>query len=163
MAFTDDLVYDNFKGLLMRSSEPDLNASTAIRIMLVMTNTTCGNTSDDGVTLTNGFTTLDEFDGSGYTKFTGDANGGILLDSLVVTTDATLKAGKLDAADEVTAALGSGARLIAGIVVFRKVTNFANSIPYFYIHSGFPALGHDPAGGTLTFNWNANGILNITS
>lgn len=119
-----------------------------IRILLVMTNSTADTETDK--TTISGFTTLDECDGSAYVRkaFTGE----------VVNQDTPNARAELDADDVVWTALGNGTRQVQGAVIFRFITNDADSIPIAYIDFG---ANLNPAGGNVTIQWNAEGILQV--
>ena len=138
------------------AGELDLNADD-IRLMLLMTNTSV----DDGggqedVTTVGGFTTLDEFDGTGYTQNVG----GQTLDNEAVAADNANDRGEFAADAETFAALGNGTRQIAGGLVIKWITDQASSMPIIFIDTGgFPL---NPNGGDLVFQWNAEGIIQAT-
>jgi hypothetical protein len=122
-------------------------ASLDVRAALLMTNTT-GDTDVDAEFIDD-ITTLDEFDGSGYSRQA--------LDSEALNVDAANNRVELDAADEVFSTLGNGTRQIAGILLYIHVTNDTDSPVVAWIDSGgFPL---HPDGGDLTITWNAEGIL----
>lgn len=120
-----------------------------IRMALVMTNTTADTETDKA--LMNAFSTLDEFDGSGYTRevFTNEA----------VNQDTPNNRSELDADDATFGALGSGTRSIQGAIIYKHVTNDGDSIPIAYIDLT-PAF--NPGGGTVTVSWDAQGIIQFT-
>jgi len=121
-----------------------------IRVAAVMTNTTCD--TEEDVALMNGFTTLDEMDGANYAR--------IALLNEVVNTDNTNDRGEFDADNITWSSLGAGTRDVAGLVVYKHVTNDTDSVPICYIDSGgFPFTAN---GGDLTIQWNAEGILQAT-
>lgn len=130
-----------------------LNLATSdMRLILCMTNTTA-DTEKDKQTIS-GFTTLDEYDGSGYSRpvLTGEA---------VNQDDPNLRA-EFDANDlaPAWAALGAGTRQAQGMILYKHVTNDADSIPIAWIDSGgFPFAGN---GLPVSITWNAEGILQLT-
>jgi|SRR5688572_3980037 len=126
-------------------------ATQDMRIMLVMTNTTAD--TDQDAEFIASITTLDQMDGANYTA------GGVALASEAVNEDAANNRAEFDAADTVFANLGAGTRNVAGIVLYRFVTNNADSPVIAYIDSGFPYTAN---GATLTIQWNAEGILQAT-
>ena len=138
----------------------DLDFDTAdLRAILVMTNTTADTEKDK--TTVGAYTTLDEFDGSGYTA----AAGGVTLDGEAVVLDAggSNRAG-VDATDEAFGNLGLGTRQVAGILVIRFVTNQSSSIPLFWIDTtsgGTTSFPFWTNGGSVTVTWNAAGIAYI--
>lgn len=141
--------HTNFKrGLL--EGEFDLNATDDIRVALLMTNTT-GDTEED-VTTISGITTLDEFDGSGYTRQA--------LASEAVVADNPNDRGEFDATDATFSSIGAGTRQIAGALVYKHVTNDTDSVPMAWIDDGgFPITAN---GGDLVIQWNAEGIIQTT-
>lgn len=141
-------VYTNAKRALL-AGELDLDAHD-IRVMLVMTNTTAD--TEEDVSTISAFTTLDEFNGSGYARqaLTGEA----------VTADNPGNFGKFDANDAAFGTLGAGARNIQAALVYRHITNDSDSIPIAFVDSGgFPFTAN---GSTFTIQWNSGGILQLT-
>ena len=142
----------NFKALLMKAGVDLDAAGDSIRASLHMTNTSID--TEEDVTVNSGFTTSDEFDGSGY------AAGGQVLDNQIVNTDNANDRGEFNADDEVFATLGNGTRQIAGTLIYKFNTTWADSIPLAWIESGgFP---FDPNSGNVTLQWNTEGIIQTT-
>lgn len=130
--------------------EIDLDAPNDIRALLVMTNTTADTEQDDHFIGDIG--TLDEMDGANYVRkaLTGET----------VNQDDANNRAEFDAADVTWTALGAGARSIAGVVIFKFVTNDADSVLLAYIDTGgFPIAAN---GGDITITWNAEGIVQAT-
>jgi hypothetical protein len=126
-------------------------ATDDIRVALVMSNTTC-DTEDDANTFAN-FTTVDEFDGSGY------ASPGIALASKVINEDVGNNRAEGDAADIDFGALGNGTRQIQAAIVYKFVTSLSASKPIAYLDgSGLPS---NPNGATFVLRFDAEGILQI--
>lgn len=143
-------VFDNAKELLLKGDLDFDEAGHDIRVMLCMTNTTA-DTEKDKATIS-GFTTLDEMDGANYVRKA--------LANQLVSEDNPNNRGEFDADNVVWTALGAGTRQVAGIVVFRFVTNDTDSIPIAWIDTGgFPFTAN---GGDVTVQWNAEGILQLT-
>lgn len=120
-----------------------------VRAMLVMTNTTV-DTEVDAANLA-AFTTLDEYNGSGYSR--------PALASEVVNTDTTNHRAELDAADfTFGTAVGAGSRQAQGMLIYVRVdgTN-ANDYPVAYIDTGgFPFAG---TGSPVTVTVDAEALL----
>lgn len=133
------------------AGELDLNAHD-IRVALLMTNTTADTENDGKTTISGGtgFTTLDEFDGSGYVRKA-------LANEAVNKDDANDRA-EFDADDVTWTALGAGTRSIAGILVYRHVTTDADSVPIAWLEFATPKT---PDGSDLTVQWNAEGLLQL--
>lgn len=126
-------------------------ASDDIRVLLVMTNTTA-DTEVDANTFAD-FTTLDQFDGSGY------SSPGLALASKVINEDAGNDRAEGDAADLDFGALGNGTRQIQAAIVFKFVTNLNASKPLAYLDGlGFPS---SPGGATVVLRFDAEGILQV--
>jgi hypothetical protein len=147
-----NFMYTPAKSRLL-SGDLDLNAHD-IRVAIVMTNTTADTEQDASVM--DDFTTLDEYDGSGYARqaLAGEA----------VNTDAANNRGEFDANDIQFAALGAGTRQAAALLVYRHVDGTdPNDQPIAYIDttspSVFPFAGN---GGDVDVAWNAEGILQLT-
>jgi len=143
-------VYDNAKEQLLLGT---IDFSTDdIRVALLMTNTTA-DTEKSAATVA-GFTTDDDFDGSGYTA------GGAALAGEAVSEDGANNRGEFDATDLTFSSLGAGTRNIQGALVYKFVTSFSASIPIAWIDTGgFPVTAN---GGDITITWNAEGILQLT-
>lgn len=130
--------------------EIDLGSGGAtLRLALVMTNTTAD--TEDDVNNMGAFSTLDDYDGSGYSRAT--------IDSQVVNEDAANNRAEFDAADEVFSTIGAGTRSIEGAILYKFVTNDAGSTPIAWIDDFTNFNGN---GGNITFQWNAEGILQFT-
>lgn len=142
-----DFVFTEAKRALL-AGELDLNAHD-IRVALCMTNTNA-DTEEDANFL--GDLTLDEVDGANYVRKA--------LNGEAVNEDTGNDRADFDADDVTWTALGAGTRNVAGALVFRHVTNDADSVPIAWIDSGgFPFT---LSGGNLTITWNASGILRLS-
>ena len=143
-------VYTIAKAGLMNGSI-DLDTHD-IRAMLVMTNTTAD--TENTKTTISGFTTLDEFDGAGYTRqaLTGESVG----------ADNTNNRGEFTADTFTFTNLSAGTRSIAGVVLFRYITTDADHIPIAYIDtSGSVTFPITPTGGSLIIAANAEGFIQV--
>lgn len=120
-----------------------------LRIVPCMTNTTV-DTERDAKDSVSDFTTLDEFDGSGY------STGGLALDTQAVNIDDANDRAEFDAADEVVATLAAGTRAIDGILLISFITSLNASLPIFWLEF---AADQTPGGGQFTFVFNAEGIV----
>lgn len=142
-----DLVYTyGLSGLM--DGTIDLNTHD-IRVRLVMTNTTCD--TEEDTTFMDQFTTLDTMDGANYVDK-------VLANESVTAVTASDR-GKFDADDVTWTALGVGTRNVLAAVVYRFVTDDTDSIPIFYIDSGFSApTGVAANGGDFKVTWHADGI-----
>ena len=132
------------------AGEIDLNAHD-IRVALLMTNTTA-DTENDAINTVANFTTLDEFDGSGYTS------GGVALANEAVNKDDANDRAEFDADDATFTTIGAGTRAIQGALVYKFVTALSSSIPICFVD--FPA-DVTADGSTLVVQWNAEGILQL--
>lgn len=142
-----NFVYNEAKNQLLRGGIDFTSAD--MRVLLVMTNTTA-DTEDDANTI-GGFTTLDEYDGSGYSA------GGSALTGETVVEDAGNNRAYFDANDLTFTALGAGTRQCQAAILYKFITNTASSLPVGFIDTGgFPFTGN---GSNVTLQWNANGIL----
>jgi hypothetical protein len=123
-----------------------------IRLLAVMTNTTAD--TDQDVQNIADITTLDEFDGSGYARqaLAGEA----------VNEDAANNRAEFDATDVAFGALGNGTRAIQGFVLYRHVTNDADAVLIAFIDNAGSSYALNPGGATVTVQWNAEGILQVT-
>ena len=154
-----NFMYTPEKERLMEGAANYLEAGDNIRAILVMTNSTA-DTDEDAANLSGAgdITTLDEFDGSGYTNHSG---GGNTLDSQAVTQDTANDRAEFDATDVAFGALSVGTRNILGMVIYRNVDGTtANDTVVAYIDTGgFPFAAN---GSTVTVQWNAQGIIQTT-
>jgi len=129
-----------------------------IKVMLVMSNTTVDTeTSKDVVGGGSGFTTLDEFDGSGYTGGFGGAgrktlsNKSVSDDGTTFTFDNTV--------DPTWTALGAGSRQIDGALIFRAGSaDDTDAVPIAFLD----ATNLTTNGSDVTLNLSASGILSFT-
>jgi len=116
-----------------------------IRARICMTNTTCDTEQD--TTFLDQFTTIDVSDGSGYVEG--------VLDNEVFNEDQPANQGQFDADDETWTALGVGTRAIAGVLIYKFVTNDAASIPIIWIDTPAPPNSN---GGNWTIQFHLDGI-----
>jgi hypothetical protein len=145
------LVYNKFKTKLAQGTIDLDTAGDDIRVALLMTNTTA-DTEDDTEFINPGFTTLDEMDGANYARKT--------VASEAVNEDLPNNRAEFDFENLTWTALGAGTRDVAGALVFKFVTNDADSIPICFIDTGgFPITAN---GGDVTIQWNAEGVLQVT-
>lgn len=138
---------------LMANGDLDLDTDD-IRVALLMTNTTA-DTERDKTTIGGGtgFTTLDEFNGSGYSS-PGQSVAGRSL-----SVDAAGHKTNVPATANTWTALGAGSRAIQGCIVYKFVSALATSIPIAWIDTGgFPITA---SGADLVITWNAAGMLQV--
>lgn len=121
-----------------------------IRCILLSTNTTA-DTENDGISTVADFTTLDEFNGAGYTSADQDLTG------KVVNLDNANDRAEFDATDRAYGALSAGTRDIAGVLLIKFVTNLNASLPI-----SFHTLSASPDGSSFTLQFNAEGILQLS-
>lgn len=143
-------IYDEAKYQALRAGLPLHSGDT--RLTLVMTNST----ADTDVTAQTiaGITTLDECDAVGYPA------GGVALSGEVVTRDGTGHRGFFDGADVTFTNLAAGTRQVKGALLYLFVSSLGASIPIAYFDTpGFPFWGN---GSSMTMQWNAAGILQIS-
>ncbi len=121
-------------------------AGADIRAIIVMTNTTADTERD--VATISAFTTLDEMDGAAYVRKA--------LANQVWNEDQPNDRSEFDADDVTWTALGAGTRSMAGIIIYRHVTDDTDSVPICYIDTGgFPLAA---TGTDFIAQWNAEGI-----
>jgi hypothetical protein len=117
-----------------------------IRVALVMTNTTCGS-ENVGIATVSAYTTLDECNGANYVRKALQNKGARKA------ADGSVQY----YADNVTwTALGAGTRSVAGVLVFKNVTNDADSIPADYLPFPAPVVLD---GNNFTITWAPEGYL----
>jgi hypothetical protein len=131
-------------------AQGELNLVTDdLRVILVMSSTSAD--TELHKNFITEFTTLGEYDGTGY------ARGQIA--NLGITEDAGNDRAEIDGDDQVFASLGVGALQCTGAIVYKHVTNDADSVPIaFFDTGGFP---FDGTGSNVTIQWNNQGILQI--
>lgn len=133
----------------LAKAEIDL-ATDDIRVLLVMTNTTADTEQD--AEFVGDISVLDEYDGAAYARKA--------LASQVVNQDDPNNRAEFDAADVTWTALGAGTRQCQAAVVFKFVTNDADSPIIAYLDTGgFPFAGN---GADVVAIWNAEGIIQVT-
>lgn len=137
----------------LANKEIDLDTDT-IKVALLMTNTTA-DTDRDADTLS-AFVTLDECNGASYARQT--LNGKALAE--VAGASGYVK---LTASDSVFATLGAGTRSVQGILVYKHVTNDADSVPIAFIDTvgSGPVLPFNGNGGNITIDWSGDGVIQI--
>jgi len=145
-----DFAYTYGLAGLMGLTAGPINLQTGdIRVRLVMTNTTCDTEKD--ATVLSGFTTLDTMNGANYVDKA--------LTTEAVTAVTASDRGKFDADDVTWTALGVGTRNVLAAVVYKFVTNDTDSIPIFYLDSGFSSpTGVAANGGDFKITWHTDGI-----
>lgn len=144
-----NFIYNEAKRAIA-AAEIDFDAPNDFRVLLVMTNTTAD--TEDDVNTISGFSTLDEMDGSGYTRqsLTGDT----------LTEDAANNRAEYDASNITFTAVGAGTRQVQAAIVYKHVTNDSDSVPIAFIDTGgFPFTAN---GGDITITWNAEGIIQFS-
>jgi hypothetical protein len=120
-----------------------------IRVLLVMSNTTA-DTDQDAATIS-GIGTLDEYNGASYARKT--------FAGIATNEDDPNNRAEMDADDITWSTLGVGTRQAVGMVVYKFVTNDADSIPILFIDSGgFPFDGN---GSNVAVAWNGEGIAQL--
>lgn len=142
-----------FQGLYNDIIGGNFTSSADVRIILVMTNTTC-DTEEDAATMS-AFTTIDEADGVGYVE--------IDLANVTLAYDSTNNRLELNGDADVwttASSLGACSRDVQGFVVYRYVDGTdANDVPWMYSdEGGFP---YTPAGGDAAFTPNSEGIIQV--
>lgn len=143
---TSSFVYNYAKQKLW-SGQIDLDTDD-LRMLLVMTSNTAD--TEDDVQFISGFTLLDEFNGAGYARQA--------LANEAVNADVANARAEFDADDVAFGALSNGTRSLQGVVIFKFVTNDTDSIPICYLAN--QTIGNfNPGGATITFKWNAEGIM----
>ena len=121
-----------------------------IRAILVM-NTTTVDTEVDAIPFISSYSLLDEMDATGYARE--------ILAGNAVTADDPNNRGEFDANDESFAGLsGDATRTIIGVLIYKHVTNDADSIPLFYSEFASPI----PTTATqIDIPWNVEGLLQL--
>lgn len=127
------------------------HANDTLKVKLVMSNTTVdveGATGVDMEFIGDGGVVLDEYDGATYGEKT--------LAGKTVAKDSSVNKGVFDANDITFATLGVGARSAQAALIYKFVTNAADSPPMYYQDTGgFPFAGN---GSDVTIQFAATGI-----
>lgn len=142
------LVYNNAKAQLIKGGI-DLDTDD-IRVALLMTNTDADTLADGANFLSN--LALDECDSSGYAR--------VALTGEAVNTDDANDRAEFDANDSSFTGLGGNAtRAIQGALIYKHVTNDADSIPICFVDfaSDIPVTATQ-----VDIPWNAEGILQLS-
>lgn len=121
------------------------------RAVLLMTNTTAD--TERNPTNVGSFTTLDEFNGSGYTA------GGLPLTGVTWTKDAANDRSIFDADDPYWAALGAGSRSIAGCLIVIWQGSLAASNPVAWLDG--PTFPYAANGNALRVIVPTSGIAHL--
>lgn len=136
---------DFLKGLIALQTDD-------IRALLVMTNTTA-DTEEDVATI-GAFTTLDEFNGSGYSA------GGLAFTGEAVSQDDPNNRGEFISNTPTFSAIGAGTRQIQAMLIYKFVSSVSASQPLFFIDTGgFPIAAN---GGDVAVQPNAEGWVQTT-
>lgn len=117
-----------------------------LRARLLMSSTTAD--TQNNIATLSAYTLIDSFDGSGAAS--------VALTGEAVNVDSGNNRIEVDADDVPFGVLGNGTRQVQGVEIFRFVTNDADSVPLVFLQF---ASNFNPGGGTVTVNWNAEGIL----
>jgi hypothetical protein len=121
-----------------------------IKVALIMTNTTADTENDK--TFMDQFTTLDEFDGAGYSRQTI---------AITQSEDTTNDRAEANAdANTTFSSIGAGTRNVQAMVVYKHVTNDSDSIPLLFIDSP-AAFPYTADGNDLVIVWDTDGICQI--
>lgn len=145
-----NFIYTEAKRAIM-AAEIDFDLPHDFRALLVMTNTTAD--TEEDVNTISGFTTLDELDDTGYARqsLAGDA----------LNEDLVNNRAEYDANDISFTYNGDGTRNTQALIVYKNVTNDTDSVPIAFIDTGgFPINAGQT--GTVTIQWNADGIIQAT-
>lgn len=129
-------------------------ASDDIRVMLVMSDTTC-DTEDDADTFA-GFTTIDELSATGYTT------NGVALTGEAIGEDSPNDRAEFTANNASWTGLADGVRQVVAAILYKWNTTQADSEPLAYIDDGAAGFPFDGGDADVTIQWNAEGILQST-
>ena len=145
-----NLIYTRTKAKLM-SGDLDLDTHD-IRAMLVMTNTTAD--TEEDTEFVSGFTTLDEMDGAGYAR--------VALTGEAVAADTVNNRGEFTCDTITFPSVDAGTRQVAAMLLYRHVTNDADSIPIAYIDTlGVGSFPFTANGGDVQIAPDAEGVLQL--
>jgi hypothetical protein len=142
-----------YTGEKQRAAKGDRDWDTAdIRALLVMTNTTADTEQDASVI--GDFTTLDEYDGTGYAR--------VDLGVTTVTQDDANNRSEVDVADfTFGSSVGPGTRQAQAMVLYVDLggSDTANPVVAYVDTGGFPFTGN---GGAVNVTVNAEGLIQYT-
>lgn len=143
------LIYNNMMLALVKGDLDMQEGQADLRVALLMTNTTAD--TEEEVALMNGFTTLDEMNGTNYVRKT--------LGSQAVAIDTAADRVEFDHEDLTWTALGNGTRNIQGMLLLQHVTNDTDSIPLAFIEF---SASQAPGGSDFTVQVNAEGLIQLS-
>ena len=139
--------YTNFKKLLFEAGINLTEAGHDVRVILVMTNTTAD--TEEDVVFVGDIMDLDEYNGAAYVRKA--------LANQAVAADNANNRGEFDADNFTWTTLGAGTRQAQAMLLYRHITNDADSPLIAYIDTGgFPIQGN---GGDISVTINAEGLL----
>lgn len=145
-----DFVYEKSLDEYMKGSIDLDTAGDDIRVLIAMATTTLD--TEPEIEFLSGASTLARHDGANYPAADGQLAGEGVVEDLPNNR------AEFDATDHEFTALGVGSGTVAGILIYKFVTNDAASIPLAWMDSPtFP----EPNGGNWTVNWDAEGILQL--
>lgn len=124
--------------------------SADLRAILCMSNSNAGSLTDTAIANVNDIT-LDELDGTGYAREA--------LTTIAVNLDDANNRAEIDADDLAFGALGAGTRTVIGVLIYRHVTNDADSIPWSF-HEYAVAKTMD--GSDFTSEVDADGLIQLS-
>jgi len=147
-------VYTPFKAKLLKG-EVDLDLPQDIRIMLIKLKASTTTDTEQDTEFISSFTTLGELVATNYVRKA--------LAGEVVNQDDPNNRGEFDANDVTFTTLGGAANdTIGAILLFRFVTNDADSIPIAYIDNAGADFSQATNGSDITIAWDVEGILQAT-
>jgi hypothetical protein len=142
--------YTPAKTLIANGGLNFAEAGADLRLILVMTNSTAD--TDQDTQYVSGIGTLDEMDGANYVR---KACG-----TQVVAEDAANNRAEFSFDAVTWTALGAGTRQVLGVVLYKHVTNDADSPLIAWVDTGgFPFTAN---GGNVTLTVSADGFIQIT-
>jgi hypothetical protein len=146
-----DFVYEKSLDEYMKGTLDLDAAGDDIRAGIAMSSTTLDTETE--IEFVGSATTLDRHDGANYPAQDGQLAGE------AVAEDLPNSRAEFDATDHEFTALGVGTRVVAGVFIYKFVTNDAASPLLIWIDTPtFP----EPNGGNWTLQWDPQGILQLS-
>lgn len=146
-------VYSIVRRLMMEGGL-DLSADD-IRVALLMEGTSAD--AENAAVMTD-FSVLAEFNGDGYGR---GATFNYALSNLDVSLDLTIDRMEFNADSFSWAGLGNGTDKIAGVLLYKYLSNFNSSIPLaFFNDAPFPV---DPSALNFSILWDTTGLLQLSN
>ena len=147
-------VYNKIKTAILKGEIDFQEAGDDMRILLVKEKASTTTDTEDDTEFISGFSTLGELVATNYAR--------AALANQAVNEDLPNDRAEFDADDVTFSSLGGAANdTIGAIVLFKFVTNDADSPPVAYIDDGGSDFSLTTNGSNVVVTWDAEGILQL--